>query len=562
MAFKQGIRIWRYEVPGGGSWQYHSKSQQRGDHSIPATSVTMPSGSNPPADGDFLFEAISTQTANLAAQTHIQQKDIFAHVPKRYVSDTTDIWFWEGSSQPGPDDGLSRIYVRRGDSEARSQRKEEQRAQIKAAMPAQAIEGLVVIPQDDKKVIYFARSGAPVEEILEVEEGQYQIPPPGSPEFNNGVFLAVMACSLNKNRKKLEKAFASAPDDPETAAQVVIEVIKGAAPAPTQGHNVAHSLTSVIDDIGKCQQVVSENVDSANVKGVTGDFGASFGAVDGTWQAMGSILSYMSDICHAAEVANTQTSLRQDHFGHNAKLRAWTGVGTSFSKACGTTYKTIDAFNQIATGASSLTVLAGSAAGAGGIVSCITMTRSFWQGHKASQREAALRRAGAIQGSKDVKMKNTTTELLAYAINKSKRKKRVKRSEGVIAGASTVSSGVLLAVAAGAAAANCWNPVGWGIGIAVFVAGSGMLIYKIYRKLKTKDIVRKDFPRLLVNRFLHLCAHHRPGGIRSGKTKDRRLVEIQVLEGMLLAYGVEPYRCLVPMEIPVLETRIARHLKS
>jgi hypothetical protein len=561
MARRQGIRIWRFDAPRQ-VWQYRSK--RHGNMDLPASVVELPPGAPAVAQGDFLFEDVANLQGADAIRS-IPRSRVFGVVPARLVPPDSDVWYWDGHDSV---DGFHRIYHRRGTQSEREQRYREQRAQMQAALPDDALvlkQGHVVILQSETKAIVFSKETRHEEVHFEVSEGQVNMRVGMDDDFDHGQVLAMLATQLHRNRQRLLSAFQS--EDPETAAQAVVEFIKGATPSPTQGSNVAHSLPSVIDDIAKLREVVQCNIDQADAEGVTGGFGQGVGVVDLGWQSVGAVLTYMSDIAHAAKVAHTDKARRKDVFGANARTRAWASVGTSYSKSVSTITKAFDGINQVATSTSSITQFAATASGFGAVAAAVTMCRSFHQARKANARQRALRKMERLQqgatddSGKALHIRPETAELLAYATQKVTRKKRVKIYEGGVAGLGVVG-GTILTVAAAAAAANAWNPVGWGIGIAAFILGSGMLIYKIYRKAKKKAIQRADFPRLLVGRYLHLQKHHRPGGLRSGRTKSRREVEIQVMEGMLLAYGVEPYRCFFPKEIPLLQARVARHLRS
>jgi hypothetical protein len=561
MARTQGIRIWRFDAAGR-MWQYRSK--RHGNMDLAASVVELPRGTRAVSQGDFLFEDVAgLQGADRIRS--IPRRRVFGVVPARLVPADSDVWFWDGTESH---DGFHLIYHRRGTREERSERYREQRAQIQAVLPEDALilkQGYVVILQSETRAIVFTKETRHEEVHIEVSEGRVNMSVGQDDDFDHGQILAMLATQLHRNRQKLLSAFQS--EDPETAAQAVVEFIKGATPSPTQGSNVLHSLPSVIDDIAKLREVVQCNVDQADAEGVTGGFGQGVGVVDLGWQSVGSVLTYMSDVVQAAKVSQTDKSQRKDLFGANAQKRAWASVGTSGSKSVSTIVKAFDGINQVANSTSSITQFAGTASGFGAVAAAVTMCRSFHQARKANARQRALKKMQRLQtgaaddSGKALHVRPETAELLAYATNKVTRKKRVKIYEGSVAGLSVVG-GTILTVAAAVAAANAWNPVGWGIGIAAFILGTGMLVYKIYRKAKKKSIQRGDFPRLLVGRYLHLQKHHRPGGLRSARTKSRREVEIQVIEGMLLAYGVEPYRCFFPKEVPLLQARIARHLKS
>jgi len=176
----------------------------------------------------------------------------------------------------------------------------------------------------------------------------------------------------------------------------------------------------------------------------------------------------------------------------------------------------------------------------------------------------ALTQEASYSTGDAIVIQDRTQRLLAYAMVKAQRTRAFKAAESGVAAVGTVG-GIVLAIGAAVAAGNAWNPVGWGIGIAVLVLGAGLLAYKIYRKVTSRSrakkigFSRKEFPRELVNRYLHL--KKREGSTtRSQRTNERRSFEILLIEGILYAYGVEPWRCMFAPDIPLLEARIARHL--
>lgn len=569
MAREQGIRVWRFDSTRG-AWRYTPRTGSAHEVYFTPDKVHLPSNRKASPDA-FLFERIDPVHADVNHQARIRRRDIIEVVEKRLVPRDSDIFYWKNNNPSAgvQDRDIHRIYVRRGNRDERAERKVKQRAMIKAAMPNETGEFIVML-QSETRVIYFNRNQGMRQQDLHTYEGELPKKFDVGPGLDKGRFLYVLSHQLYKHRSKLEAAFKCAADDPETAAQAFAEVIKGATPSPTQGHNVIHSLNGIIDDCAKLIQVIGgAAIDDAS--GPTGGFGQGVGAVDGAWQAVGSYLTYISDVCHAMKVWETEKAQRPDLYGDNPKKRAVASAATSALKFASTTFKTTEGIYQIATASSNtVAALAGPAAAAGGIASIVAAARNFHQAYKSGVRLKALQSVNMIRNTElppGVVMKKDTQQLLDYALSKTRRKMHVKTYEGGVAtvgalGAIGTTTAVIL-IAAGVAAANAWNPVGWGIGIAVFAAGAGMLGYKIYRKyFAKKSIKRSEFPKMLVSRYLHLCVHHRPGGLRSAKTKDRRSMELRVLEGILAAYGVEPYRCCLPQDIPLIEARIARHLKS
>ncbi|MEO0991179.1 MAG: hypothetical protein AAFX00_09555, partial [Pseudomonadota bacterium] len=258
--------------------------------------------------------------------------------------------------------------------------------------------------------------------------------------------------------------------DPESAGQaaakVLAEVLMGAQPATVQGHNALHSLPGMIDNFEKLHQVVSQDkciTEVANANGVTGGFGVGVGSVDSTWQMVGSVLVLMADI-HAAWGMRGKTSeQRHAEYGANARKRKALDLATDTGKAFTTAWGAVDAIGKVCNAAATMPTPVAPIAGS--VFGFVSAGRTGRQAHKARKRKNKLKKALDAQNGQQLDPQ--VQDILAFATRKTMRKFRTKAVESTT-GAISGTGGVVV-IALMAAGANAWNPVGWGIGIAVFV---------------------------------------------------------------------------------------------
>jgi hypothetical protein len=176
------------------------------------------------------------------------------------------------------------------------------------------------------------------------------------------------------------------------------------------------------------------------------------------------------------------------------------------------------------------------------------------------QSEKARRRARRLKNvldSKGGQLPQDVGDLIGYGMRKATRKHKVKALEATTAAIGAAGATVLL-VGAIIAGANAWNPVGWGIGAVVVLAGTGLLIYKLVRRgtsekrAKKRGFSRGDYPKMLVRRFLKAFSE----GPNSIVTES--------LAAVLEAYGVDALSLVMggADQVDLACARIARHLKS
>ncbi len=550
MPRRGGIRIWRYR---SGVWQYRTTSSSRENQDLAATAVATTA---PPREDDWLVQALPTGS-NGKVQS-IGADHIIATFPDARMPKDGNVWHWDG-------DELRRIY-HRSTKVDRESRVEE----VSAALAG--------YDADDELVIFFrgvnqhcfvlhCKTNAWEEAELEETMGTLELTAAGGENEDalldsDDQALIVVAQRLARREREIRRAIQAADDGDEDTAlrivgQAVHEVLMGAEPAPVQGHNVLTSLPSVIDNVEKLDSLVKghetlKQVSDSKRSGGTGDFGTGVGLVDGTWQAVGSIVAFFTSVVEGAKMNQLSHGDRQAKHGHNARGRQALTVGTHGMKSASTTAAAVEAIGKVASFSTSvpspLTPVIGTLTG------LIATTRSSIQADKSRRRVAKLKRAlEQHSGSIDYDVQR----LLAYAMRKSKRKFGTRTAEATTAAFGTAGSTILI-VGAVLAGANAWNPVGWGIGIAVFIAGAGLLTYKIVRKgtsnrrAERRGFSRTEFPAKLLDEF------HRQFG-RSPKSSNTL-----VLYSVLQAYGVHPIDILASptTEVSRARDRIARHLKS
>jgi hypothetical protein len=132
---------------------------------------------------------------------------------------------------------------------------------------------------------------------------------------------------------------------------------------------------------------------------------------------------------------------------------------------------------------------------------------------------------------KKLKLKDRTERLLGYAMEATYRK---HWTGGVQAGASsaTAASGAILTVGAMVAGANCWNPVGWGLGIAAFVVGGVLIGYRFYRRVRKEALAaewgfgKEKYPKELIDAYLEEIKD------------DAKSLDTFILHSILVTFGL------------------------
>ncbi len=561
------IRTWRFNSQDS-TWVRRSLSPEQ-SFILSESDVEYPAGLPRPSQGDFLFQQVPARPHD--PPTGIRGAEIFGVVPNSKVPSDSDVWYWNGADQQ--DDAFTRIHRRRGRSEERAARRSDQLARIQAAVdPDATAEGQVIILLDGGSLLTFSKGGKPQEVYLEASEGTIDWAGAlTAGDYDEFGLLTLLSAGLTANKDRLMAAFKDSDEGRvEAAGKAVLEVIQGATPGPTQGHNVAHSLPAALDDIHKLHEICHSNVASDEASGFIGGFGQGVGVVDNGWQALGSLLTFMENCLTAYKVQKASGRERDDRFGGRAVSGAAASIISSGSKTAAGGMKAFEAIRTLSSAAPTAVSIGVTASGLGAVTSAIALVRGVHQTRKAHKRVKALKAMDALKKEAGhgegnvIVIRGETERLLAYAMAKAQRKRAFKAAESGVAATGTVG-GIVLAVGATVAASTAWNPVGWGIGIAVLALGAGLLTYKIYRRVTSSSRAKKigfsreQFPRELVKRYLHLKS--REGSTtRSQRTNERRSFEILLVEAILYAYGVEPWRCLFAPDIPLLEARIARHL--
>lgn len=549
MARRGGIRIWRYRK---GAWQYRTRSSRRENQDLARTDVATKA---PPQEDDWLVQSVP-DGFNGKVQS-IAARDIIATFPDTRMPDDGDVWHWDGNE-------LRRIYHRsiKVDRESRVE-------EVTAALADyDADDELVIFFRGVNQRCFVLDCKRNTWEDAELEELTGTLGLSGAGGENEELIepedqaLIIVAKRLAKHEAEIREAIKAANEgDNETALSIIGESIKqvltGAEPSPVQGTNVLTSLPSIIDNIQKLDSLVKGHETLAQVSnskrsGYTGDFGTGVGLVDGTWQAVGSLVAFFDSVASGVKMNQLSHGDRQAKFGRNARARQALTAGTHSLKSVSTTSAAVEAIGKVASFSTSvpspLTPVIGTLTG------LIATTRSSIQADKSRRRMVKLKRALEQHGGT---VDHEVQRLIAYAMRKSKRKFGTKTAEATTAAFGTAGSTVLI-VGAVLAGANAWNPVGWGIGIAVFFAGAGLLTYKIVRKgtsnkrSRKRGFSRAEFPRKLLDEF------HRQFGRDPGSSNTL------VLYSVLQAYGVHPIDILASptVEVPRACDRIARHLKS
>lgn len=551
MSKRSGVKVWRYR---DGVLQFRTSSTKRASQDLALDDAELSDSQRSGLrENDWVLQKIPPDRYDLPA-TRIPKAEVLAVISDTRIPPDGDAWYFDGVE-------LHRVY-RRTESPDKALRQAEVAAAIDAEFDKPQ---LVFYRGDERPLVYHLDTGewekVEIESWSETLDVSSTAPEPsGSLTDAEELLLVTIAKRLTASKKEVEKIVRKNKEgDYEGAAKlvrsVVHEVITGAEPAPVQGHNVIHSMPGVINQIEQLDALARQQQSLASVQAegrptATGGFGTGVGLVDGTWQAVGSLTAFFTSVVESYKLCNLDSPDRQAKHGANARSRQLITVATHGVKGATTSAQAIEAIGKVA--AFSTAVPSTLAPIAGVITGTIATVRSSVQADKSRRRMARLKKL--LEDKSGGELHEDVQALLAYGMRKAKRKFAFKTAEATTGAVSAVASGVLI-VGAVVAGANAWNPVGWGIGIAVFVAGAGLLTYKIVRKVtsdrraRKRKFTRKDYPGLLLQCYLKFFGTDPYGR------------ETLVLHEVLAAYGVRALEVISDAaEVVRAEARIARHL--
>jgi hypothetical protein len=546
MPRESGVKGWRYRDK---FWVYRHGGSNPHEEKLHPADVEIPV-STPLAEGDWLIQA--RPPAQYGQKTdHIYAAAVMAVFPDARIPSDADLWYWDG-------DRVHRAYRRRASPE-----REERRTEVEAAIEADEDDRLLILYSGDfKPLIYDKNTREWDEAALEVMEGTIKLVGggPHMPLDEDDMLLTILNHRLAKRRKEIEQAARLAQAGNEDGAaeilgKVAVEVLKGATPGAVQGHNVLHSMPGIVDQVEQIHQVV-QGMSAADATAdtratATGGFGQGVGLVDGAWQSVGSLLTFVLDGVRLHKIRTKRSpEERVAKYGHNAVSRQALTLGTSGVKTFSTAWQAVDAIGKVAAFSSSLPAPLTPAVGT--LTGLVTTVRSSVQADKSRRRMSRLHQ---ILKTHKGTIADDVQALLAFGMRKAQRKFGFKTGEATVGAVSAVGGAIM--IGAIAASANAWNPVGWGIGIVVFIAGAGLLTYKIVRRVTSDRRARKrgfgtaEFPGKLLDAYL---GHF---------NRDAYSVETTVLDAMIRAYGVNPLGLLTSTRDTgrLALATITRHLK-
>jgi hypothetical protein len=238
-----------------------------------------------------------------------------------------------------------------------------------------------------------------------------------------------------------------------------------------------------------------------------------------------------------------------------------TELGFNATKAFTTVGSSINSIASLA-GTASATMGAFASQGiplVGAGISFAAMVRSARQAELTRKRLAKLKLIDQLARQNPGELKLSTQEILSFAVDKLERRYGYKTTEATVNALST-AAGVALGVVAIVAGVNAWNPVGWGLAVVVVAAGTGLLIYKIYRKKKSKSDAQRrgwsgdKFPDKLIEaykkEFLTFAS------IRKSATMTMTSLDLAILDGLLAGFGIDGWRLPFPGEENVARSLI------
>jgi hypothetical protein len=356
------------------------------------------------------------------------------------------------------------------------------------------------------------------------------------------------------------------------------DVVTGATPGLVQGHNVLLSFSAQWANLNHFVQYChtqAKPADFGDFESSGGDAESGINSVDLGWQAIGSVVSTIITVVKLGKIAtewklkgNTDVSYR--HLAHKeqrAKLKMLAPeLATNLAKSFTTITSAVDTISKLAGGAGTALGTGANAANMTSVTPFVSAVTGFVSmgicsraSHRAGVRMAKLKRlrkaAEDLKGRGTITLSPNTQALLGYAIKKMKRKERFKGAEAGVGGLS-VATGIIGGVLAITVFANAWNPVGWGLGVAVLVAGAGLLTYKIVRKkgffghggskarakarakkygadFGDEKLNSKHYASLLISEYLK----ERP------RTKGaKKNLNCCTLEGIMMAFGIDAWK--------------------
>jgi hypothetical protein len=545
-----GLKIWRYR---GGVLRYRTSSDNRQSQDLALDDAELTKEEHDALrEDDWIIQMVRPSRVNDPV-TRIRRKEIAAVIPAAKIPADGDVWHFDGAE-------LHRVYRRSASPDA-----DDRRAEVASAINGGSEHPQIVFYRGDSRPMVYHLDTREWEYVdIERVEGEVDVAEAapdawgGLIEDDERLLITVAKRFAAAERKLRDLVKAREAGDDESAAKLLAsvthEVIMGAEPAPVQGHNVLHGLPGMIDKIEQLDALIRrkqslEAVSDSNRATATGDFGTGVGLVDGAWQSVGSLTAFVTDSWKAVKIAKLSRDERSAKHGANARSRALLTVATHGAKASATTAAAIEAIGKVATFSTAVPTTLTPITGA--ITGVVATVRSSIQADKSRRRMGRLQRLLKQSGAE---IAEDVQALLAYGMRKAGRKFKFKTGEASVAALGTVGSTILI-VGAVVAGANAWNPVGWGIGIAVTIAGAGLLTYKIWRKVTSAKRARKrgfsrdEFPTMLVEKFLHYMKI------------DPHSIDTQVLLETLAAYGVRALELLVNVAaIPLAVKRIKRHL--
>ena len=340
------------------------------------------------------------------------------------------------------------------------------------------------------------------------------------------------------------------PGDPVplNLARALLKAIEEACPSPTPGTTAINDYTALVNDMvvadleiedGLIQATGIEDdgsVPSSNHRGaenievckIVGEALAGCGAIADYVQQLRALVRAED---HAP---GTATGRRQ--FEGELNTAAATGMLDApkiVANLFGATDKLITAVDKASQAAAATNAVAQGVPFVSTVVGALVCARHCRKAYRAGRRWWAYRQMLIENGQQP--FCEELQQCLRYAVGKAGRRLRTQAATATTAAVSGTAGGIL-AVTAVVGGANCWNPVGWVLLGTAAVAGTGIVGYKVYKRVtRTKR---------------HRKREDKYGGIKTPEDLAQRLLSIAgrndrsrdaaAAKAMLLSFGIAP----------------------
>lgn len=577
------VLFWKYtSVLGSRMWECRTTKE-----TIGADDVTWPTHyarqqlNFHPEKGSMLVQ-ITNRTGTISS---IPMTEVVYLFEPDQLKPPTDCWFWDGKE-------LNRVASCKGAPEFGSLPYKHRMAVAGSVIDQEEGPVFIINTNEEgaenvsKMKIWRFSQRAWGDEEFDSTAVALPDPQPGDPLFTGISEAALLDFTrqMKDHRKQIEEAEAALRGgDISTAAKAIRWIAKrltgpiatGMQVTPVTGTDAPVAVISQVDTIAKMREAVKSGLTAENLNGL-GNVGLGAGVADSILGSVGSAAQFMLDLQQLDSLLTDGARLGWDSpelklkYGRHPRLsQALTMIlsGTSVANAVTNLVSALGSAKDLlhlANFGASVPATLGPVLG--GILGVGFVGRLSSQAHSSYKRWDTLSAVRAkAERNKGKELHPKTQALLAYAIGSSHRKYETK-SVGAVASALSLASSAALGIGAlgGVSlhlgttvavltAANCWNPIGWGLSVAAFAVGAGLLGYRLYRKIKKGKLAEKygfqkeEFSRKLIHRYVKQVY------------LDSKSHESTVLHAIVQSYGLDVTTALTKPRIAM--EAIDRHIQ-